>query len=410
MIRPNVIKRIAYNSKIGMKNKFSEESIDFIKDHLNDDPTELMLEAHKYAGLPMKEIVTQIASRQKAKSKSPEWFSKEQIIFPPKQNLEQASSELTALFKARFVEGGSLVDATGGTGIDTYYLSKNFSKTFYVEPNSELCELAEHNFEVLNADIEIQNGKAEDYLSSGSETFDWIFIDPSRRDDASNRVYALEDCIPNVVEIKTELLNSAHNVLIKCSPMLDIKNTLKQFKECFKVQIVAVDNDVKELLLYLRSGFKDETSIEAWNISKNRKEEVFEFRISDEQQAAAEIGEPKKFIYEPNSALMKSGAYNLIAQRFMFQKLHSNTHLYTSDNIVKDFPGKTLQIKEVFKPSKKEIRKRIKDGKVNVIVRNYPMGANQIKKKFSLKDGGEAFLIFCEIEEERFKAIWCEKG
>lgn len=392
-----------------MKNKFSEESIDFIKDHVNDDPAEIMLQSRKYPELPMRDIVVQIASRQKAKDKLPEWFGNYDLILPPKQNLEQASSEITAKFKARFVEGDSLIDLTGGTGVDTFYLSQNMRTAVYVEPNEELCAVSKHNFEVLGVNIEVQNSTAEDILNHNLVQSDWIFIDPSRRDDAENRVYALEDCIPNMIVLEEQLLNSAKNVLIKASPMLDIKKTLQQFSSCYKVQIVAVDNEVKELLLYLRKDNDEEADIEAWNISDKREEEQFSFKYSQEESCGFNIEEPRKYLYEPNAALMKAGAYKLIASKFGVQKLHPNTHLYTSDELIESFPGKKLVIKEIFSPAKKEIKKRVNNGTVNVIVRNYPMGANEIKKKFGLKDGGEEFLIFCEIEGVGLRAIWCER-
>lgn len=392
-----------------MKNKFSEESIDFIKDHINDDPAEIMLQSRKFPELPMRDIVVQIASRQKAKNKLPEWFGNYDLILPPKQNLEQASSEITAKFKARFVEGDSLVDLTGGTGVDTFYLSQNMRTAVYVEPNEELCAVSKYNFEVLRANIDVQNSTAEDVLNHNLAQSDWIFIDPSRRDNAENRVYALEDCIPNVIVLEEQLLNSAKNVLIKASPMLDIKKVIEQFSSCYKVQIVAVDNEVKELLLYLRKDNEEEADIEAWNISEKREEEQFSFNYSEEESCDFDIEEPQKYLYEPNAALMKAGAYKLIASKFGVQKLHSNTHLYTSDEFIESFPGKKLVIKEVFSPAKKEIKKRVKNGTVNVIVRNYPMGANEIKKKFGLKDGGDHFLIFCETEAVGLRAILCER-
>lgn len=392
-----------------MKNKFSEESIDFIKDHINDDPAEIMLQSRKFPELPMRDIVIQIASRQKAKNKLQTWFSNYELIFPPKQNLEQASSEITAKFKARCLEGDSLIDLSGGTGVDTFYLSQKMRSTIYVEPNEELCAVSIHNFEVLGATIEVQNSTAEDMLKTNSDQFDWIFIDPSRRDDSQNRVYALEDCVPNVIELKEQLLNSAKNVLIKASPMLDIKKTLEQFSSCYKVQVVAVDNEVKELLIYLNKEFNGEPEIEAWNISEKREEERFLFKYSEEESSDFYIGVPQKYLYEPNAALMKGGAYKLIGSKFELQKLHPNTHLYTSDKLIENFPGKKLLIKEVFSSAKKEIKKRVKNGTANVIVRNYPMGANEIKKKFGLKDGGDSFLIFCEIEGVGLKVIWCER-
>lgn len=392
-----------------MKNKFSQESIDFIKDHINDDPYELMFSTHKYPGLPMREIAEQIASRQKVKNKLPEWFANDQLLFPPKENLEQASSEITAKFKAQCMRGSSFLDLTGGTGIDTFYIAKNFDSSTYVEPNDELCELATHNFTELGADIKVRNYKAEHVLSENATKADWIFIDPSRRDDIKNRVYALADCVPNVIELESDLMKSADNVLIKVSPMLDIKKTLEQFKSCYKVKIVAIDNEVKELLLYLNSDEISEAKIESWNLSSNHEDEVFTFSYSEEDALSFDLGSPAVYLYEPNSSLMKAGAFKLIASRFKLQKLHPNTHLYTSVNLIKEFPGKKLLIKEIFSPAKKEIKKRIDEGKVNVIVRNYPMGANDIKRKFRLKDGGDDFLVFCEIEGQGLKVILCER-
>jgi 16S rRNA G966 N2-methylase RsmD len=392
-----------------MKNKFSEESIDFIKDHMNADPYELMFSTHKYPGLPMRDIAEQIASRQKAKDKLPEWYANEYILFPPKENLEQASSEITAKFKARFIEGSSFLDLTGGSGIDTYYIAKKFDSSTYVETDEDLCELAKHNFKVLGATIEVRNERAEKVLSNNSEKVEWIFIDPSRRDEYKNRLYALEHCAPDVIALEAQLHQLSNNVLIKVSPMLDIKQTLKQFSSCYKVQVIAVDNEVKELLLYLNGENQDQAEIEAWNISNKKEDDFFSFKYSEEEAKEFNLSSPRSYIYEPNASIMKSGPYALISHEFELEKLHPNTHLYTSDELILTFPGKQLRIKEVFKPSKKEIKKRIGTGIVNVIVRNYPMGANDIKRKFKLQDGGEEFLIFCEIQDEGLKAIWCDR-
>lgn len=393
-----------------MKEKLTKPEITaFIREHLEDDPAELMLKRNSYEGVPMKDIVGQIASRQKAEKKLPEWFNNEQLILPPKQNLEQASSEQTAKFKSQFVKGGRLVDLTGGSGVDVYYLSGNFEDSVYVEPNTELCELARYNFRILKKNIQVEQSTAEDFLENNTGPFDWIFIDPSRRDSRRNRVYALEDCEPNVIGLKNQLLDKAEKVLIKASPMLDIKKALKQFPECYKVQVVAIDNDVKELLFYLKAGFEGEADIEAWNLSETKDEQHFGFTYQEEQEAIAVVDSPRAYLYEPNSAIMKSGGYNLISSRFRIYKLHTNTHLYSSEVLIDDFPGRVLCIKEIFKPSKKEVRKRIPNGKVNVVVRNYPSGANEVKKKFSLTDGGDNFLVFCEIEGEGFKALWCER-
>ena len=387
-----------------------KEVVEFIQAHLETDTATLMLSAGKFPDLPMKYISSQIASRQKGKQKLPQWFSNSEIIFPPKENLEQASSEITAKFKSRFLEGKSFVDLTGGSGIDTFYLSKKFDSASYVEPDAYLCDISKYNFEKLGAQVEVISSTAEEFLSANKRKYDWAFIDPSRRDGAKKRFYALEDCVPNVIELSAELLKAGHKVLLKASPMLDIKRTLRYLKECFKVQVLAVDNEVKELLFYLEESFDGETIIEAWNISDKKEDSFFSFNYSEEKVSYSELSEPLKYLYEPNSALMKAGPYQLIALRNGLKKLHSSTHLYTSDVVVADFPGRIFNIEEVFKPSKKEIKKRFPAGKVNVVVRNYPEGATDLKKRFKLKDGGETFLVFCTTKDGSLKAIKCSRA
>ncbi len=385
-----------------------EEVKKFIEEHLNDDPAELMLSAHKYPELDMKYMAGQIASRQQIRKKLPDWYNNFDLVMPPKQNLEQASSEIAAEFKSREMEGKRFADLTGGTGIDCLCISKKFEESLYVEKDKALARVATHNFEVLGKDVAVHSTSAEAFLDKVDEPLDWIFIDPSRRDDAKNRVYALEDCEPNILELKEKMLQSSGQILVKLSPMLDIKKTLQQLPECEKVQIVAVDNEVKELILFLKSDRTEEPVIEAWNLLNSGSEETFSFTVSEEDQAIVELREPGKYIYEPNAALMKSGAYKLISERFGIHKLHYNTHLYTSEKLIEHFPGKQLKVLKISGASKKEVKRLIPRSKINVISRNFPMGANEIKKKYKLQDGGEQFLIFCETTSG-YKVILVER-
>lgn len=375
------------------------EVIQFIQDHLKSDPAELVLSAKKYSDLPIREIAIQIASRQKAKQKLPEWYSNPHVIFPPKENLEQASSELTARFKSRWITGTSIADLTGGSGIDLFYTGKNFKKAVYVEPNTELAEITKYNFGLFEKEIEVIKSSAAEFLDSNHQTFDVIYIDPSRRDGNKKRVFGLEDYQPNVVELYDQLLKRAKDAVIKTSPMIDIKQTLKLLPATFRVQVVAVDNEVKEVLFYLKEGSIEEPTIEAWNISETKVEEKFAFTFVEEKGSVAEMSTPLSFIYEPNSAIRKAGAFSLMGHRFGLKKLHPNTHLYTSDKALEEFPGRIFEVQELIKPNKKEIKKIFPEGKVNVISKNFPMGANEIKKKFRLIDGGDEFLIFCETIE-----------
>lgn len=381
------------------------EALEFIQKHLNDDPAKIALQAKKYPDLPIREIAVQIASRKKAQSKLPEWWSNPEVIFPPKENLEQASSEITAKYKSHGLKGESILDLTGGSGIDLFYMSESFGLVVYVEPDKALAELARHNFKLFGKNLEIYNGTAEGFLNESSEQFDVVYLDPSRRDSNKQRVFGLEDYQPNVVELHEKLLKTGKEIIIKTSPMIDLNQALSLLPDTFRVRVLAVDNEVKEVLFYLRKDFESDPEIEACTISETREDQVFSFTSDEEKKAVSEYSEPIKYVYEPNPAIRKAGAFNLISSRFGLKKFHPNTHLYTTEEVIENFPGRVFEIQEFIKPNKKEIKRAFPDGIVNVISKNFPMGANEIKKKFGLKDGGEDFLIFCSLIDEQKIAL-----
>lgn len=370
----------------------------FIRAHQHDDPAALMLNARQFPDLPMREIANQIASRQRALKKIPQWCAHERVILPPRQNLEQASSEQTAQFKARFLKGKQLLDLTAGTGIDAFYLSEHFEHTVLVEPNTELCALLEHNFSVLGKKISIQNQSAEDFLAHSDGEYDVIYLDPSRRSSNKERVFGIEQYQPNVVELYNLLMEYGQEVVIKTSPMLDISHTLKLLPDTFQVITLAVENELKEILFFLNRKKEPVKWIEAVNLTK-KGEDVFKCGLELEQQALVEYAAPGRFIYEPNVAIRKAGGFNGIADAFGLKKLSRFTHLYTSDELKPDFPGKVFRFVEFIKPGKKTFKKRFPLQQVHIVSKNYPLGANALKKKYHLKDGGTEYLFFCEVFE-----------
>ena len=390
-----------------ISNIHNPEVIQFIQKHLNDDPAYIALQVNKYPDLPIREIADQIASRQKGKTKLPEWWANPEVIFPRKENLEQASSEITARFKSRWIKGTSILDLTGGSGIDLFYMSNGFEQIVYVEPNQELARITEFNFKLLGLDAEAYACTAEDFLDQISKPFDVIYLDPSRRDMNKQRVFGLEDYQPNVTELYDKLLETGNEIVIKTSPMIDIKSTLELLPDTVRVQVLAVENEVKEVLFYLRKGFASEPDIESWNISDSKEDQKFSFTFDEESEATSSYSDPLRYIYEPNSAIRKAGSFNLIGSKSGLQKLHPNTHLYTSEKVIENFPGRIFEVREFIKPNKKEVKKAFTSGIVNVISKNFPMGANEIKKKFRLKDGGEEFLIFCESIGQGKLALRC---
>lgn len=389
---------------------YSAEVQRIIKLHQHDDPVMLMLKSKKFSHLPFREIVQQIKSRQKAFHKLPEWYSKEEIVFPPSLSMEQCSSEISARFKASLVSGDTMLDLTGGTGVDTYYFSKKFKSSIYIERNSLLCEIARHNFDVLSCDVKVCHSEAARYLNEVAEPVDFIYIDPARRDERQKKVFLLEDCEPDVYQLQKRLLMLSKSVMIKTSPMLDISLAQKDLNHVKSITIVAIGNEVKEVLYLLERHWVGETEINAKNLNKTSGvvEEEFVFKIKEEEEAISTYALPAEFIYEPNSSVLKSGAFRLVGQRFGLSKLHSNSHLYTSNKLIA-FPGRVFECRAVVPYQKKAILKHLSEGKANITTRNFPESVDSIRRKTGLKDGGEFFLFATTNLEERLVVLICTK-
>jgi 16S rRNA G966 N2-methylase RsmD len=367
---------------------------EFINKHLNSNIHELVLKGSPFEGLDIKELIEQIEAKKKCVLKLKTWFDTPGIYYPNKLNIEQTSSETTASVKSGFIKGESIVDLTGGFGVDSYYFSKQFKMVIHCEVNTELAGIATSNFEVLGANnIKTHAKDGIEFLKSCSDSFDWIYIDPSRRDAQKNKKFLIEDCSPNVITFQDLFFKHANNVLIKMSPMLDISVGLAAFKQVKTVYIVAVKNEVKELLFHQEKDFKGKTTIHTLN-SQPSGDQRFSFEMLAEETANASYNAPKRYLYEPNVALMKSGAFQLISEFFEIDKLDPHTHLYTSDRKLKDFPGKTYAVSNVFPYKKKPLKKSIGGLKANAKTRNFSEKIQVVKSLFKLSDGGDLFLFF----------------
>ena len=380
----------------------------FIQEHLNDDPAALALQAKKYSDLPIREIAAQIQSRKKAELKLPEWFGHKAIIFPHGVSMEQCSSEETAKYKASLVQGQTVTDLTGGFGIDLYYLSKSFQKANYIERQDTLIELAEHNFKVLNANhIQRFHGTAEDFLAREKEPADLYYLDPARRDDANQKVFQIEDCTPDLNLIIPQLIERKAEVLIKLAPLLDVAQALEVLPGVKEVHVVSVKNECKELLFHLVPGYAGETKRIAVNLSKEKKE-VFSFTEQDESQIPV-FSQPLNYLYEPNASIMKAGGFQSVAKAFDVNKLHRNSHLYTSEELIKDFPGRSFKIVGITVLNKKKLKPFLPQGKANITVRNYPMTVKEIRQKTNIKEGGNVYLFATTLIDGSLAALVCEK-
>jgi SAM-dependent methyltransferase len=371
----------------------NKEVQNYINANLETDLHSLLLKKSPFSEVSMQEMVQQIKGKKVAHRKFP-FLLKENIVFPPNLNLEQASSQSTAEFKAENLNGKKFLDLTCGFGIDAYFLSQNFGEITLVEKNPELLDLVKHNWKILNKKATFVNENLEHFLAKNSESFDVIYLDPARRDSEKNKKFLLEDLSPNLLEIQDQLLEISSQIIIKLSPLIDISYLISVLKNVAKIQIIAVRNEVKELIVFLEKARKgDDVEISCINLESDDAEFAFQFK--EEKTAVSAFSEPQQFLYIPNNAVLKSGAFNLISQFFNGKKLHPNTHFYTSDKRIERFPGRVLEINMI---DSKHIRK---GEKYNIISKNYPLSPDEIKKKYKILDGGNCYLIFTQTQNRK---------
>lgn len=375
---------------------------DFIDNSLTKDLSKLPFAKSPFSHVSMSEIMQQISGKLKAKNKLPFWYSRSNIYYPAKLNLEQTSSELTAQFKASLFSGKILADITGGFGIDSYFFSKQFESVTYFEQDKNLCSIAAHNFISLGASNIICHNK--DGVAHLKGPYDLIYVDPARRDHQKNKVFKLDDCSPNVVKHLDLLLDKAKHVLVKTSPMLDISLGIEQLKYVRKVYAIAVQNELKELLWVLNKN-KSDKPLELIAVQLAAQGNTINtFNRDFEQQAP--LGPPLAYLYIPNAALMKLGTFNALAKQYKLHKLHASTHIFSSDQLI-DFPGRCFKVKEVIPYQKKHIRPLLKSEAL-VISRNFPLSVAQIRKQWKIADKGNNYLIFTTLEKGEKVVLKCE--
>jgi hypothetical protein len=353
-------------------------------------------------------ILRQIESKTKAKDKLPQWFLTENIIYPAKISIEQTSSEKTASYKSSLIDGERLIDLTGGLGIDDFYFSKNIKNVVHCEINTELSALVKHNFEQLKAfNITTHSGDSYQTLKDLNKNWDWIYIDPSRRSDSKGKVFLLKDCLPNVPENQDFYFKYSDKILIKTAPLLDLNAGLSELKNVKNIHIIALENEVKELLWEIHKEYKGPITIKTANLTKE-KTEVFDY-VLGKNAAPSDYSAPKKYLYEPNSAIMKSGGFEQVGIHFGLKKLEKHSHLYTSNKLI-DFPGRVFEIKQKILYNKTEMKAFLENQKANISTRNFPETVENIRKKWKIKEGGETFCFFTTIEKNEKIVLICTKN
>lgn len=382
----------------------------FVLEHQNSDIREMVLKNKVLFSIPVERLSDQIASRRKAKEKLPLYYDAAGIVYPPPENFEQSSSEVTARYKSeltaqlipRRVTGA---DLTGGFGVDTFFLSEKFEAFHHIEPDGPLQEIAAHNHKLLGAgNIEYHRSTAEAFVESWDQPLDFVYLDPSRRAVSGKRVKGFGDSHPDVLTLKEKILVKAPYLLVKASPLLDLQAGINQLGNARNVFVVSVHNECKEVLFFCEHNFDGVAAIEAVNIHGDATDQ-FRFTLPEERDQEVTFGDPLLYLYEPNASILKAGAFKTVAARFGLSKLSVNTHLYTAPHLVGDFPGRIFEIEALVKADAKTVKPFFPEGKGNVTTRNYPLSAEALKKKVGLNDGGEKYLIGFSGQQKKFVAI-----
>lgn len=399
----------------------NDETREFVAMHRNEDVRELALKAKRVERLDLPLALDQIAGWQIARKKLPQWASCEGIVYPPHISMEQCSSQFTAQYKseiaqtllapaatvrARVSDSGesdtlvarsSMVDLTGGFGVDFSYLARGFSQATYVERQRHLCDLAEHNMAALGLDqARIVCGDGVEYLRQMGPV-DFIYLDPARRDEHGSRTYAIEDCTPNVFELRDLLLVKSQYTLVKLSPMLDWRKAVADFDGAVReVHIVATGNECKELLLVLGQQVHEEPSApRVFCVNDNQRIDYDSAAYTQGLRIGGKpLPEAKNYLYEPNASIMKAGCFDLVEERFGVTQVGPSSHLFVSATPVADFPGRGFAIEAIGGMNKKDIKRLLNGTKqANIAVRNFPLTAPQLRKKLKLADGGPVYLF-----------------
>ena len=384
----------------------------YVAAHLHDDPAHLALQARRHPGLPVPELVRQIQARQKARAKLPTWADNADLIFPPALSVEQASSARTAAFKADLVEGQRLADLTGGFGADTVHFATRVAQVDYVERDPKLAGIMAYNLAQLGiANVTVHSEDAAAFLKSTPHHYDWLYLDPARRDTAARKIFLLRDCEPDVVKLLPLLLHKADKVLLKTSPMLDIEHAVLGLGHVRRLWVLAVDNEVKEVLYELGQEPAVDPERYALNLRRDGSQQEFRLNRAREARATPRYAEAQQFLYEPNAAVLKAGAFRSIGTAFELLKLHQHSHLYTSDVLRTDFPGRIFRVLATEKADGPTLKAYLgPEARAHVTTRNFPDSVADFRRRTGIREGGEIYLFATTDLRGQPVVLVCEKA
>jgi len=386
----------------------------FLQAHLEDDAKNFALKYHHLKSLPIRAIAEQISCTRKAKKKLSGFF-KEGMIFT-EQSIEQCSSQQTAVYKTNFMRGERAIDLTGGLGMDAACLASTFRSVTYVEQDALLAKIFQHNLKKSGKEnVEIVNENSIQHLQTYPDgAFDWIYIDPSRRKDG-RRLYALEDCAPNVIAHQALLMRKAVQVCIKASPLVDLTAVQRAFHAVKEIHVVSLEGECKEILIVLSrcASQKSPARLKAVILSRAKIQSHAEFSANANEHFEKSVTpEVNPFFYVPDVALTKA---NLTAKLAAEQDLHfinPAVDYLTADVLQEDFPGRTFRVERVFDFKKKGFRKQLVEAgysAASIARRGFPHSPEELRRLLKLEESSERFLFFTKMASKKNICICCRK-
>ena len=420
---------VSDNYKVLLNNNLTcinDNFFTFIEEHEDDDVEKLRLKRFSNHDFDTSFAITQIECRKKIRKKLPEIYGKKRFLFPSVLSTEQCTSEVVAKYHATIIgEVDSFLDMTGGLCIDDYYIADNVKELLSIEKNEHTADISRYNMSEMRKNISVISGDSAEYLRGDVRRFDAIYIDPARRGVNQSRMFGLSDCEPNIIPLLSLIKSHTDVLYVKASPMLDITQMLREVSDVTDIWVISLRNECKELFFKLDFALNKRFTIEesADNIYESPKVHCINFvdentmqelnysYLRDKTTSDIIISDcVKQYIYEPNASIMKANAFGEVCSRYKVDKVAVNSHLFTSGELVHDFPGRIFQVEDVILFKDNLLKKALKGIKrINVSVRNFKLTAEQLKKRLKVCDGGSKYLFGTTDAGGEMKVLLCSK-
>ncbi|MES2690603.1 MAG: hypothetical protein V4658_09380 [Bacteroidota bacterium] len=354
-------------------------------------------------------VAEQVELFEKLKHKLPQWAAAGCLV--TRKSLEQCSSPALASFKAGLVKGHTLIDLSGGLGVDDVAFGKQFKKVFSVDPDQELNELVRYNFNrLLIKNIDRIDADAEGFAEAVQTPVDVFYIDADRRPSSNAKVFTLEDSSPDVIRLMPVLVEKSNLVMLKLSPMVDLKLVMNTFGNCSGIYVVGVKNEVKEVLVILGKG-KQDPVMQAVEVNADGKV-IHRFPAAENPVSSILPKEGMAYFYEPSNMIIKAGLSVPYAAAVGLAVVNKNSHYAVSTKLVNDYFGRSFNVIYHGVFSKSVVKTYLKQNdisKANVSARNFVSTVEEIRQTFTIDDGGEEYLFFTQ-DAARNKLFWhCRK-